>query len=165
MKNKEFKVGDKCFIGLTVCKLFDDNNAGYPMIAINEFGDEFSFLKDGRFDTGDNGISLKHIEELQEYPKWMLVSNTGNKSDYHIRKVMLLYNNRYYAVRNAANEEMLKEETRSNLKEWALAKEIEIESYVHKTMDETRFEEIENQLAEVKNMLAKLIKQYESKQK
>lgn len=166
MEHKEFKVGDKVYVEGVI--KYIDNDPHYPIDVEYPKGRIDSFTIDGRFGE-EEAIILKHIEELPkpEYPKWMFVSNidANCKTKSFARYVKLFHNNRYYAVRNAFNEEMLLKETTSDLKQWIFANDIVEEKPKVQIKEDVIKKEIEEIRTEITNMwdsLSKLILKIEN---
>ena len=88
---KEFKKGDKCYIELEVIE-YNNDEEEYPIICVNENGEEDWFTETGKHYMGDKVSILKHIEDLQpknEFPKEMEVSDDGINWD--VRKVVYMH--------------------------------------------------------------------------
>ena len=124
---KEFKVGDICYIPVTIISI-NNGNRIYKINAKINGGSTMCFTEDGKFLKDYTESSLFHIEDLQpksEYPKLMIVSDDlidGKNKDIRKRVVFMKKNDRYIAWSDADTIE--KAEKTLSTCSWKYAKDI-----------------------------------------
>lgn len=112
---KEFKVGDKVALIMTVCKIDEGFSSSIKMN--REGGQDWSqsCTEDGRV-WSKEPITVFHLEDIQksEYPKWMMVTNSSiyinslDRKCWVKRYVIAKHNNKYIVISYADTEAHLK---------------------------------------------------------
>ena len=142
---KEFKVGDRCYIELTIKEIRKDSL--YPIIAQMDdvINVKILFTSDGKYNKNSIKPILKHIEDITpkpELPKWMMVSDDGKEWN----KRFVVYKDSHAVVTCYSGEIS----TMTGVVRWKYAKEIESEN--------TKLQELEIKYKELGEEIEKLKK-------